>query len=85
MRRTIFDKVRLEHSSGVICVEMVKKIQDAGFVFAEAPAHHYFRAYGKSQFFNFRRLFRVGVNILGLWWELVGKPWFTRARLGARS
>jgi len=85
MRRAIFDKVRLERSSGVICVEMVKKIQDTGFVFAEAPVHHYFRAYGKSQFFNFGRLFRVGVNILGLWWELVGKPWFTRARPGARS
>lgn len=80
MRRAIFDKVQLRHNSGVICVEMVKKIQDAGFVFAEAPVHHYFRAYGKSQFFNFRRLFHVGVNLLSLWWELVGRPWVTRHR-----
>jgi hypothetical protein len=62
----------------VICVEMVKKIQDAGFVFAEAPVHHYFRAYGKSQFFNFPRLARVGINILRLWWNLVAKPRLTR-------
>ncbi len=82
MRRAIFDKVRLEHSSGVICVEMVKKIQDAGFVFAEAPVHHYFRAYGKSQFFNIRRLARVAVNIVGLWWDLVGRPRLARRRSG---
>ena len=35
---------------------MMKKIQDAGFRIAEVPVHHYHRAYGKSQFFNFRRL-----------------------------
>ena len=46
----------LEKNSGVICLEMMKKIQDAGFRIAEVPVHHYHRAYGKSQFFNFRRL-----------------------------
>ena len=33
----------------------MKKIQDAGFRIVEVPVHHYHRAYGKSQFFNFRR------------------------------
>ena len=33
---------------------MMKKFQDAGFRVAEVPVHHYHRAYGKSQFFNFR-------------------------------
>ena len=56
MRRSIFDTVHLEKNSGVICLEMMKKIQDAGFRIAEVPVHHYHRAYGKSQFFNFRRL-----------------------------
>ena len=54
MRRRIFDVVRLEKSSGVICLEMMKKFQDAGFRVAEVPVHHYHRAFGKSQFFNFR-------------------------------
>jgi len=54
-----------------ICVEMVKKFQDAGFVFAEAPVHHYYRVYGKSQFFNVIRVFQVGRDILRLWWKLV--------------
>lgn len=71
MRRTIFDKVRLEKDSGVICLEMMKKITDAGFRIAEVPVHHYHRAYGKSQFFNFRRLFRTGVDVFKLWFALV--------------
>ena len=59
LRRSIFEHVRLEKNSGVICLEMMKKIQDAGFRIAEVPVHHYHRAYGKSQFFNFRRLFKT--------------------------
>ena len=71
MRRSIFDKVRLEKNSGVICLEMMKKITDAGFRIAEVPVHHYHRAYGKSQFFNFRRLFRTGIDVFNLWFALV--------------
>jgi len=71
MRRRIFDVVRLEKNSGVICLEMMKKFQDAGFRVAEVPVHHYHRAYGKSQFFNFRRIARTGVDVLKLWWALV--------------
>jgi glycosyltransferase involved in cell wall biosynthesis len=71
MRRAIFDTVRLEHNSGVICLEMMKKIQDAGFRIAEVPVHHYHRAYGKSQFFNFPRLYRTGIDVMALWRALV--------------
>jgi hypothetical protein len=71
MRRSIFDRVTLEKDSGVICLEMMKKIQDAGFAIAEVPVHHYHRAYGKSQFFNFPRLFRTAIDVLKLWLALV--------------
>ena len=71
MRREIFDRVVLEKNSGVICLEMMKKIQDAGFRIAEVPVHHYHRAFGKSQFFNFRRLFRTGIDVMKLWMALV--------------
>ena len=71
MRRRIFDVVQLEKNSGVICLEMMKKFQDAGFRVAEVPVRHYHRAYGKSQFFNFRRIARTGVDVLKLWWALV--------------
>ena len=71
LRRTIFDRVGLQKDSGVICLEMMKKIQDAGFRIAEVPVHHYHRAHGRSQFFNFRRLARTGVDVLKLWVALV--------------
>jgi glycosyltransferase involved in cell wall biosynthesis len=71
MRRSIFDKVHLEKNSGVICLEMMKKITDAGFRIAEVPVHHYHRAYGKSQFFNFRRLGRTAIDVFKLWVALV--------------
>jgi glycosyltransferase involved in cell wall biosynthesis len=71
MRRSIFDKVELKSDSGVICVEMMRKFHLAGFRVAEVPVHHYFRAYGKSQFFNFRRVFTVFINLMQLWYELV--------------
>ena len=44
---------------------------DAGFQFAEVPVHHFHRTYGKSQFFNFRRLSRVLPHVAWLWWKLV--------------
>src|SRR5262249_33261914 len=71
LRRSIFERVSLERSSGVICLEMMKKIQDAGFRIAEVPVHHYHRAYGKSQFFNFRRLVKTALDVGALWIALV--------------
>jgi len=73
LRRAVFDKVELTKNSGVICLEMMKKIQDAGFTIAEVPVHHFHRAYGTSQFFNVRRIARTGVDVLRLWWALVVK------------
>ncbi len=71
MRREIFERIDLEKTSGVICLEMIKKIQDAGFRIVEVPVNHYHRAFGKSQFFNFRRLFRVAFDVAALWFALV--------------
>jgi glycosyltransferase involved in cell wall biosynthesis len=70
IRRSVFDQVHLESDSGVICVEMMKKIRDRGFRISEVPVHHYHRAYGQSQFFNFRRIARVGLDLLRLWRQL---------------
>ncbi|MGH8185909.1 MAG: glycosyltransferase family 2 protein, partial [Steroidobacteraceae bacterium] len=71
MRREVFDRVRLERDTGVICLEMMRKIQDAGFRIVEVPVHHYHRTHGRSQFFNFRRVFWTGVDVLKLWVQLV--------------
>ena len=71
MRREIFERVRLERNTGVICLEMMRKIQDAGFRVLEVPVHHYHRTHGRSQFFNFRRVFWTGIDVLKLWVQLV--------------
>ena len=49
----------------------MKKIQDAGFGIVEVPVHHYHRAFGTSQFFNYRRLLRTARDLLLLWYALV--------------
>jgi glycosyltransferase involved in cell wall biosynthesis len=71
MRREVFDRIRLERDTGVICLEMMRKVQDAGFRVVEVPVHHYHRTHGRSQFFNLRRVFWTGIDVLKLWVHLV--------------
>jgi glycosyltransferase involved in cell wall biosynthesis len=71
MRRSVFDKVELTRSSGVICVELMKKVHDHGFRIAQVPVHHFHRSYGKSQFFNVRRVGKTLLDLARLWLELV--------------
>jgi glycosyltransferase involved in cell wall biosynthesis len=70
IRREVFDRFELVSDSGVICCEMMTKMHRTGVRFHEVPVHHYFRAHGRSQFFNLPRLFRVAVQLSGLWWRL---------------
>ncbi len=70
-RRRIFDKVELTKDSGVICVELMKKVQDHGFRIQEVPVNHFHRAYGKSQFFNFPRVGKTLLDLGRLWVDLV--------------
>lgn len=79
MRRSVFDKVHLMRSSGVICVELMKKVQDHGFRIAEVPVHHFHRSYGKSQFFNFPRVARTLMDLARLWVDLVVRREHLRA------
>ena len=79
IRRELFDRVNLRSDSGTICLEMVRKFQDAGARFVEVPVHHYHRAFGQSQFFNFRRLWRTAYQLFGLWRDMVWRAPKTRA------
>ncbi len=79
MRRAIFDHVTLESTTGTITFEMVKKIQDAGYRIVEVPVRHWYRQYGESQFFNFPRVARTLIALLGWWWRLVIKKEHWRA------
>jgi glycosyltransferase involved in cell wall biosynthesis len=70
-RRMILNGMTLESLSGTIGLEMVKKWQDLGCVFREVPVTHSFRRYGRSQFFQFRRLLHSLRRVTILWWKLV--------------
>ena len=71
MRKSVFEKVEVTRNSGVICVELMKKVQDHGYRIAQVPVHHFHRSYGKSQFFNFPRVARTLSDLMKLWFELV--------------
>lgn len=69
----IMQEIQLKSFSGSICLEMVKKIEDAGYIFAEVPVSHYERKYGVSQFFNFKRILQTLQQLINLYWTLVIK------------
>ncbi len=52
IRRATLDEVELVHTTGVICVELVRKLQDVDARFTEVGVHHYRRVHGTSEFFR---------------------------------
>src|SRR5262245_11059013 len=70
-RRHIFETISLESRSGVICVEMAKKFEQAGFRMVEIPVSHYPRMHGRSEFFRLRHLVFTFKGLLKIWWTLV--------------
>lgn len=85
MRRAIFEIVKLESNTGTITFELVKKVQDAGYRFAEVPVHHFYRQYGQSQFFNVARVGRTLMAMLHWWWRLVVQREAAREYSGKRQ
>ena len=71
MRRKIFDTINLTRNEGTVCVELVKKIELAGFKFTEVGVSHRFRTYGTSQFFNFKRVYKTLLRLADLWFEIM--------------
>ena len=70
-RRQLIIDQPLTSTSGVICVEMVRRFTAAGAVFTETPVHHYFRPSGKSQFFRVPAIARSARQLVQLWWRIV--------------
>ena len=80
IRKSALDRFTLKSTTGTIPLELVKKLHESGAVFAEVPVHHYHRVYGRSQFFNFPRLWATGMQLLGLWMELAFMPGIDEAQ-----
>jgi len=71
IRRAALGGIGLESTSGTICVELIKKLQDGGARFAEVGVNHYDRPFGSSQFFRPGRVARTLVQLAQLWLQLV--------------
>jgi glycosyltransferase involved in cell wall biosynthesis len=69
-RRHVLESFPLESTSGCITVEMMTRVEQGQFKVVEVPVHHYHRAYGESQFFNFSRVARTLIELTGLWFRL---------------
>ena len=73
-RRSLFVAQPLHSRTGVICVELVRRFEEAGAEFVEVPVHHYFRPHGKSQFFRLPHIARAALQLARLWVDLMVKP-----------
>lgn len=82
LRRRALDRVELVSSSGVICVELVHRLQLTGAAFVEAPVSHYPRLHGRSQFFTPRSVARTASDLFSLWLRLVVLPVFFSKSMG---
>lgn len=71
IRRRVFDTVELRSADGTVTIELVKKMQQAGFRFTEVGVSHHYRTYGTSQFFNFKRVFKTLWKLIFLWFDLI--------------
>jgi glycosyltransferase involved in cell wall biosynthesis len=71
LRRQALEQIDLVSSSGIICVELVRKLYAAGSIFVEAPVNHYPRAHGRSQFFTWRSVTRTTFDFALFWWRLM--------------
>lgn len=70
IRRHVLESFSLSSDSGSITVELMSRIERAGFAIREVPVHHYARPYGNSQFFNVRRISQTFWQLAGLWLRL---------------
>src|SRR5262249_31766805 len=70
VRRSLLEGISLESTSGTICVELVRKLQDTGCGIVEIPVRHLPRLHGKSQFFRPKNLILSVRQLLGLYCKL---------------
>jgi hypothetical protein len=80
IRHEALERVSLTKSSGTICVELVRKLQNAGARFVELGVDHHPRLHGRSQFFRFGNLVRTFRQLLELWIEVMLIPTWQRRK-----
>jgi len=74
IRRRLLEEIRLNSTSGTICVELVRKLELSAYRVVEVGVHHYPRLHGRSQFFRVRALAKTLYQIVRLYIRLVLLP-----------
>ena len=70
MHSKIFKNINLKTDTGMICVEMMKKIENQNYKIKNIPVNHYPRTYGRSQFLRPKRVIKTMKGVLDLWVNL---------------
>jgi glycosyltransferase involved in cell wall biosynthesis len=71
IRTELVRRTELTSTSGVICVEMMRRFTVAGATFAQVAVSHRPRPYGRSEFFRFGHIARSARQLGSLWWRLM--------------
>lgn len=66
IRKSVLDTIELHSLSGMICLELMLKLQEAGARFNEVGVSHYPRRFGRSQFFNVKPITATVLEHLAL-------------------
>jgi glycosyltransferase involved in cell wall biosynthesis len=74
VRRSWLVDARLQHDSGVICVEMIYKLERMGCRVVEVPVSHYPREAGRSQFFRWRSILKTLGQLTSLYFTRWDPP-----------
>ena len=70
-RRRVLEAIDLVEVDGTMCIELLKKLEDGGFRFAEVAVSHYPRVYGRSQYFTLKGVLHSYAQLFRLWVRLV--------------
>lgn len=67
IRKNILKGIDLKSKSGVVCIELMKQVENRTSRIKEIPLKHFARAYGKSKFFDIRQVIITLSNLITLW------------------
>ncbi len=80
IKREVLDDMQLVINGGFICAEIFAKAMKKGYKVKEVPVKHYPRTYGRSSSFDFFFILRSIVELMELWWDIILRDKFFKAR-----
>jgi glycosyltransferase involved in cell wall biosynthesis len=70
IRRSKLNEFTLVNTSGAICMELCRKLQNAEARWVQVGVHHYDREFGESQFFTPKRVIKTLWDLARMWVQL---------------